>query len=101
MNKEDKTTASELLHRLPSLLELGGKKVMDEALATLKDQPLGESAELSSSFAWTHFITELDCSGQNLSTLDLSPYPNLHELWCGHNDLSQLNLSHTPRLNIL
>ena len=92
MITHDKTTASELLRRPPSLLELGGKKAMDDALGTLKDQPLGKPVELSSSFEWTHFITELDCSGQNLSTLDLSPYPNLHELWCGHNDLSQLDL---------
>ncbi len=64
MNKEDKTTASELLHMLSSLLELGGEKVMDEALATLKDQLVGRFRRVELEFAWTHFITELDCSGQ-------------------------------------
>lgn len=46
-------------------------------------------------------LTELWCSGNQLTELDLSLVPNLTKLWCYDNDLTEIDLSHVPDLTNL
>ena len=43
-------------------------------------------------------LTTLKCSGNNLTSLDLSKNPNLTTLYCGKNQLTSLDLSENPNL---
>ena len=46
-------------------------------------------------------LVRLDCSGTNLTELDLSKTPALNELSCSCNELTKLDLSNVPRLTKL
>ena len=84
-----------------NMLALGGEKVLERAFKLVQSKHPKKPLDLSVGFDWRHFVTELDCSGQDLDELDLSPYPNLNELWCEFNNLSTIDLSPTPKLRVL
>ena len=93
---KNKTDLVPIKPSLPSATT-GGRRilstVMADALAIAKEKQLGSNVDLS--------ITELDVSGENLTELDLSRYPNLEKLDCSANELTKLDLSHTPELTYL
>lgn len=46
-------------------------------------------------------LNVLNVNGKELTTLDLSLYPNLEKLFCSHNKLTHLDLFHCPKLKFL
>lgn len=63
----------------------------------LNSQGLGDLSDLKSFKS----LEKLDCSYNNLSTLNLSPLYFLQELNCDGNNLSELDLSDNDRLKVL
>ncbi len=64
----------------------------------------GYSAPLVSSLQGIEFFPELEglyCSGNHLTSLDVSHNPNLVYLNCDHNNLTNLDVSHNPQLRTL
>lgn len=46
-------------------------------------------------------LTDLECEGNQLTSLDLKQYPNLQSLNCVSNQLTELNVSESPKLTFL
>ena len=46
-------------------------------------------------------VIVLSCERRSLAGLDLSPFPDLQELYCPENNLTHLDLSHCPKLRDL
>ncbi|MBQ7421144.1 MAG: hypothetical protein IJ722_03325 [Alloprevotella sp.] len=46
-------------------------------------------------------LRQLDCSGNGLTSIDLTPFPQLEEVNCSKNKIASLDLSRNPELTVL
>lgn len=92
------------LHSPVSSTKVDGEQIVAldlSVLGTAMRAVAGPQRRLSLPVAGLDGVTELDCSGLDLDTLDVRALPNLRVLRCSNNRLRELDLSQCPKLEVL
>lgn len=80
-----------------------GNEILDSGeIVAVRDMNVGNyDIDDLTGIEYFYKLNKLDCSQNNLSSLDMSGNPSLMYLYCWQNNLSSLDVSHNPHLSRL